>query len=248
MQTFFIDSAKEDYMSAKTSIHVNWNRAGRMDHQIAGAILPPPRNQTILWVLAPSVPLLLAHQFGVLKPSHALITCGRVMDMLFHNRYVLMPINSALKAVTIDFIYPGGPSFKLQFHPNHPPFANSDSLEEGVTQFINNYTHYAYSLLDEYTRIVVRTATSVAIGVYFDFLAEQISADVVGQGKDAWRPAFSYLSAQLISHISETYYVPEGGRNPENEDWAREQTDFLNKQCSELEGIQSSLLTAIGLQ
>ena len=163
-------------------------------------------------------------------------------------RYVVMPINSALKGATIDFVYPGGPSIGLQFHPHHSLFANSDSLEEGVRQFINNYTHYVYSLLDEYSCIVVRTATSAAIHTYFDFLDELISAHVIGRGKDTWTPSFSHLAAELTSVTSNMYYVPQGFPSHENENWAKQQTDFLSEQCSELENKRSRLLNNLGLQ
>lgn len=168
--------------------------------------------------------------------------------MLFHKKYVLMPINSVLRGARIDFIYSEGPSIELQFHPHHSLFTNNDSAEESVCQFINNFTHYVCSLLDEYIHLVVETATQAVIGAYFDFLEDQISTGVIGWRKDVWAPSFSYLAAELVFLTSETYYVPDGGRNPENEDWARKQTDFLRKQYSELESQRDSLLTAIGLQ
>ena len=137
-------------MTAKTEILLKWDSAGAIRHSISGISLPPHIDNQTNWILAPSAPFLLAHQFGSMKPSHSMIVSGWVLDMLFHNRYVLMPINSALKAARIVFLYLGDPSIKVQFHPKHSIFANSDSIEEGVKQLINNYTKYVDSRLDAY--------------------------------------------------------------------------------------------------
>lgn len=234
-------------MAPRTSIHLEWDGVARMRHKITGQRCKHWDDDVLAWVLSPSAPLLLANQFGVMKPSHGLIVSGWVIDMLFHNRYTLMPINSALSSARIDFIYTSGSSVKLTFHPRHPFFANSDSLEEGVRQLINNYTHYVYSKLDDYLKIVFRTIATIAIGTYYDFL-QDIVATNHRQSKERWSLAFSAFSAPLVQYLSGYYYVPQGGRNPENEDWARKQTDDLSEQLSELTSMRDSLFTAFGLR
>ena len=232
-------------MSQKTSIKLNWDKAGKINHQISGVSLPPPKNDKLLWVLAPSTPLLLSHQYGSMKPSHGLITSSWIIDMLFENKYVLMPINSALKGANIDFIYSGGPSIKVQFHPQHSIFANSDSLEEGVRQLLNNYFHYVYSMLDGYSRIAIKTIVTLSIGLYFEFIEDQIQDGAIGKGKDNWSTAFPLMSAKIINIVSQKYYVPE--KISENEEWARKQTDSLEDKKIKLRSKRNSLFTVMGL-
>lgn len=234
-------------MASKSTIHLNWSRLGQVMHHVSGYRPPPPRDDALAWLLAPSGPLLLAHQFGAMKPSHALIVSGWVIDTLFHNRYVIMPINSALSSATIEFIYTGGPAVKVQFHPKHSVFANSDSVEEGVRQLINNYTHYVYSKLDDYLRIVFRTFAVTATGMYYDFLQDQFAAGTLRKGLDRWTLDFPIMAAGLISAVSTNYYVPEGGHTSDNEEWARKQTDHLREQLSKLMAMRDSILTAMGM-
>jgi hypothetical protein len=160
-------------MINKTTIDIAWDNGGRISHSISGVILPPPRNEKKFWVLEPSALFLLAHQFGSMKPSQGLIMSGAVIDMLFDNRYVLMPINSSLKSATIDFIYTEN-GIKLQFQPKQGMFANSDSVEEGVRQLLNNYIRYAYTQIDECNQLLFTRFIAIAITVYFDFIEEQI--------------------------------------------------------------------------
>lgn len=228
-----------------TTIHLEWDKGGHIRHRITGHTLPPPRNDRRLWVLAPSASFLLAHQFGSMKPSHGLITCSLIFDMLFDDKYVLTPINSALRGAKIDFIYTGGPSIKLQFHPQHGAFANSDSVEEGVRQLINNYTHYVYSQFDELLRIMIKTSASTAIGMYYRFIEQQIQAQTIGKEKDNWSFSFSVMAAQLVAALSKLFAVPEN--IPENDKWAKAQTDFLAEQRINLEKQRKNLFTVMGL-
>ena len=158
-----------------------------------------------------------------------------------------MPINSALKGARIEFIYSGGPRVGVKFHPEHKLFHSSDSLEEGVRQLINNYTHYVYDSLPEYNKIVIRTLSIAAVGIYFEFLEEQVQTGRIGRGKDKWMPAFGLMSANLRSGLSGEYYVPESGRTYENEEWAREQTDFLGEQLHKVDSKMNSLFISLGL-
>ncbi len=146
-----------------------------------------------------------------LRPASGLIVSGWVIDMLFHNRYILMPINSALSSARIDFTYTGGSSVKVKFRPRHALFANSDSLEEGVRQLINNYTHYVYSTLDDYLKIVFRTMAMVATGTYYEFLQAEVATNPIGKGKERWSLAFAAFGGLLVRDLSAMYYVPEGG-------------------------------------
>lgn len=232
---------------ARTSIYLKWDASGSITHRIEGVVLPPPRDDQVLWVLAPSATLLMAHQFGVMKPSHGLITCSRVVDMLFRMKYILMPINSALRRARIDFLYKGGSAIRMKFHPRYRFLSSSDSIEEGIRHLINNYMYYVYSQLPEYNRIVIRSTVIAAIGLYFEFLEEQVQRNTIGIGKDKWYPYFSMMSAKLIDGLSQFYYVPEAGRTPENEEWAKKQTDFLSEKQIQIESKMNSLFVSMGL-
>ena len=234
-------------MPPKTTITFHWNRLGQIASSITGYRLPPPRNDELAWILAPSGPLLLAHQFGAMKPSQGLIVSGWALDTVFHNKYVIMPINSALRAASMDFLFPGGPAVTIQFHPRHGLFANSDSIEEGVRQLMNNYIHYVYSQLDDYLRIVFRTFVVTTIGMYYEFLQDCLAAGTLAKGSDHWTLEFPSMSAGIIYTVSTLYYVPEGGHTTDNEDWARKQTDHVEEQYSKIKTMRDGVLTAIGM-
>lgn len=234
-------------MVHKTSIELEWDQVGHIRHRISGFIPPPPRNDTHAWVLAPSAPLLLAHQLGTMKPSRGLISSGWVLDTLFENRHVLMPINSALKSAHIDFIYTGAPSIRLEFHPQHALFANSDSLEEGACQLVNNYYYYVCAQLDEYLLIVVKGATIAVTGAYYAFLQDELAAGRIGHSRDQWTPAFSILGAFMVEQISEKFGVPQGGRTLDNEAWAQQETARFERNLPELKRMRMSILSAMGM-
>jgi len=233
-------------MTDKTTINIEWDKSGKISYQVSGITLPPPRDDKKLYVLAPSALFLLAHQFGSMKPSHGLITCGTIIDMLFDNKYVLVPINSALKGAMIEFIYTES-SIKMQFHPKQGMFANSDSAEEGVRQLINNYSHYAFAQIDEMTQLMFTRFASIAIMVYFDFIEEQLKANLIGKDKDLWSPSFSLTSSKLVAWLSQKYYVPSHGTSAENKKWIKEELGFLEEQRGILESKRRSLFSAMGL-
>lgn len=233
-------------MEDKTTIHIGWDKGGRISYNVSGIILPPPRDDEKLWVLAPSALFLLAHQFGSMKPSHGLIICGTIIDMLFDNRYVLVPINSALKSAMIDFIYTGS-SVKVQFHPKQGMFANGDSVEEGVRQLINNYIHYAYTQIDEYTQLIYKGLASIEIEMYFNFIEELLKADSIGKNNDTWSQSFPFMSSRIIKLVSENWFVPVPGTSSENEQWIKEKVDFLEEQRVMLESKRRSLFSSMGL-
>lgn len=233
-------------MTDKTTIEIAWDKGGKINYSISGTILPPPRDDKKLYVLLPSAIFLLAHQFGSMKPSHGLITCGTVMDMLFDNKYVLLPINSALKGAMIDFIY-AEHSIKVLFHPKQGMFANSDSVEEGVRQLINNYIHYVHTQIDEYAQLVLTTFTSIAIAQYFDFIEEQLKSKSIGKERDLWSLSFSLLSGKLVAWLSQKYYVPPYGTSAENEQWMKAELALHEETRPGLERQRKLLFAAMGL-
>jgi hypothetical protein len=233
-------------MTNKTTVDIWWDKGGRISYSVSGSILPPPRDNEKLYVLAPSALFLLAHQFGSMKPSHGLITCGTVIDMLYDKRYVLMPINSALKGAMIDLIYAES-SIKVQFHPKHGLFANSDSLEEGVRQLLNNYIHYVYTEVDEYAQSVLTTMASFAIVAYLDFIEEELRADSIGKDKDVWSMSFPLASSRLVAWLSQKYYVPPYGTSAENQKWMKAECVIHEELRPKLESRRSALFAAMGL-
>jgi hypothetical protein len=152
-----------------------------------------------------------------------------------------------LKGGTIDIIYTGESSLKVQFHPKQGLFANSDSVEEGVRQLINNYIHYVYTQIDEYAQLVLTTLASIAIKEYFFFIEEQLKANSIGRDKDVWSLAFPLTSSRLIAWLSHNYYIPPYGTNAENEKFMQGQLAFHAEQRPVLESQRRSLFVAIGL-
>jgi hypothetical protein len=238
--------AREISMADKTTIDIVWDKSGRISHSVSGITYPPPRDNQKLYVLFPSAVFLLAHQFGSMKPSHGLIMSGTVMDMLFDNKYVLVPINSALKGAAIDFVY-AEHSVKVLLHPKHGMLANNDSVEEGVRQLSNNYMHYVYTQLDEYAQLVLVTFVGLALTVYFDFLEEQLKAGAIGKSKDAWSMSFPLMSGKLIGWLSQKFYVPPYGTDAQNEQFKEAQLAFHQEHNPALGRQWRSVLTAMGL-
>jgi len=159
-----------------------------------------------------------------------------------------MPINTVLRAVRIDFIYSGGPSAKVQFHPKHRLFANSDSLEEGVRLLLNNYLHYVHSMFPEHLQMALQTFTMATIALYYDFLQEQLDAGLIGVGRDRWSLQFSRFSAQLIHTMTVKYFVPPSEPDAETEKWMSEQNQHLQSQLSDLEKHKIVILERMGMR
>jgi hypothetical protein len=230
----------------KAVIDLSWTETGQIGFKVSGVSLPPPRNNQRDWIIAPSAPLLLAHQLGSLKLAKGLIASSNILNMLFGNRYILEPISTVLSKARIVFIYGAGSSIGLQFLPEHSPKAESDSIEESICQLINNYTYFIYSMLDEYLKIVFRTMFVLAISLYLEFVQEQMGAGKVKTSND-WNISFSLFSAELIRLISSKYYVPEGGRTKDNEQWASNQSAHLEKMNSELDSKLKGILSRLGM-
>jgi hypothetical protein len=231
-------------MTNKTEIYVEWDRGGRISYSMTGN-LPPSKDEARLGYLVPSALLLLGHQLGVMKPSHGLIICGTVLDMLLDNRYILVPINSALKSATIEFLYIKDESVKVQFHPKHGIFANSDSLEEGVRQLLNNYIYFAFTQANEDTKFVYKLAAFAAIEEYFKFIKGQLETNSIGKDNDRWSLSFPPMSNRIIRWVSEHWFVPVSGS--ETEQWIKETSATVEKQRHIIEGNRSSLFAAMGL-
>jgi len=168
------------------------------------------------------------------------------MDMLFDDKYILAPINSALKGAMLDFIYAEN-SIKVQFHPKQGMLANSDSVEEGVRQLINNYIHYVDTQVDEYARLVLKTFVSIAIAQYFSFIEGQLKTNSIGKDKDVWSLSFSLMSGKLVAWLSQKYYVPPYGSSAENERWMKAERTLHEESRPELENQRISLFSAMGL-
>jgi hypothetical protein len=214
----------EGEMTNKTSITLTWDTNGRIQHSITGYSLPSPRNDPQLWVFAPSAPLFVANQLGALKPSYGLILCSQIIDIAFHNKYFLTPINSALKSAQIDFLYlPNGLS--LQFFPKHGFLYNSDSLEDGVRQLVSNYFYYVYNQFTGYHQLELKLLTYAIIDAYLGMLATAYKNNAIGPQLDRWDIDFSRWSAATIQSSSSYYCVP----NEENaHQWEEKQKNLVN--------------------
>lgn len=231
----------------KTTIDITWDQGGKIKTSISGAVLPAPRNDRLYWVLEPSALFFLSHQYGSMKPTQGLIMSSTIMDMLLENRYVRMPINSALKGAAIDLIYRDGGKAALQFRPKHGMFANSDSLEEGVRQLLNNYVHFAYNLIDEYNCLYFTRLAVIAISVYFDFIQEQLNSHSIGRNKDLWSQSFPLMSSRLTAWLSQKYFVIDVKANKDLEQWAKDEKIFLAEQKTEIGNKRKSIFAEMAL-
>ena len=89
-----------------------------------------------LWLFAPSAPMLITNQLGVMKPSYGLNLCSKILEILRTNKYIITPINSVIKRARIDFVWVQDQTIMLQYFPKHALFHNDNSLEEGSRQLV----------------------------------------------------------------------------------------------------------------
>jgi hypothetical protein len=232
-------------MAKQSTIILNWDNAGRINISLAGEKLPT-QTENMHRLLAPGVLLLTAHQFGVFKPSRGLIICDKIIDILFKNKYTFFPINSALKSVTIDSIYMDT-TVKFLVHPKHGLFADSDSLEEGMQQVINNYILYIYNQPDEILQLVIKRYLSVAIELYFRHIEQEMINGHAGKVLDKWTPSFSSFSAKLVNTIISNWVYPKFNSTSEFEGWKKQVMEFLVEQETLLAEKRNSIFEAMRL-
>jgi hypothetical protein len=126
-----------------------------------------------------------------------------VLDYFDDKTHLVHPINSALKSASIRFVMTRA-GIAITFHPSHGMFANNDSVEEGVRQFINNFIAYVGNMLHGDVVIIVRGYCGAVIGGYVQFLEEELDAGRIGANRDTWSTRFIHhmrsLSVSLASH------------------------------------------------
>jgi len=93
----------------------------------------------------------------------------------------------------------------LSFKPGHSLFANNDSLEEGVRQFLNNYIFYICEKLKGDLKFIVRGRTLGTIGSYIEMINTAISLGQIGLKKDLWNLSFSTEMAKMTNFLGSTF-------------------------------------------
>ena len=227
----------------KTSISLTWDKTGRVTHKITGARLPSPRDDQDLWVLAPSGPLLLANQLGVMRPSSGLIACAHALDIASGQDFLLKPISSALSTAKVEFVYRRDGSLAVLFFPSYSALASSDSLEEGVRQLVSNYLYCVLDQFTAYYQLSIKTLACVIVGAYCDFLADAIAGGLIGPGRDRQTIEFSYWCRDVIRSVSPHYTVPGAG----DDDWFAKQSEFVAGRVEDLRLQHISTSKGLGL-
>jgi hypothetical protein len=138
-----------------------------------------------------------------MKPSNGLILCNQIVDLFLEGRHIQYPINSALKGLSLEYVQ-GKNGVTLAVHPKASLFANSDSVEEGVRQCMNNYIHLIINSMDDRTKIVIKQLIGSALDCYLDFISTKLSDNQIGQDQDRWSLDFSremtVMSQTIVSH------------------------------------------------
>lgn len=196
-------------MPANPVIECTWDQLGDIRHAVRNG--NGSEQQDLLLLLAPSLPMLLSHQLGAVRPSHGLILCQDVVDLFEGRRYLRLPINSALTGVSITLVHTRK-AWTLQFSPKHGPLANNDSLEEGARQFVHNYMLHVASRLSGETRLIVRALTASVVDHYVKLLADELGAMRIGPSRDKWSPRLATDAAEGTSVVAQMYgpTFPEG--------------------------------------
>jgi hypothetical protein len=185
------------------SIELVWDSIGRISHSITDG--HGDDQIDCLAILAPSLPMLVSHQLGTMKPSQGLGLCSAFLDFFIDDRHILLPINSALKGAKIQYIEVNNQNITLTFHPKHSFIHNSDSLEEGVRQFLNNYALYVTNKLPLETYTIVKGMVGSSIDIYTDFLSDELKTGRVASNRDRWHIGFANEMHQGVPVIASMY-------------------------------------------
>lgn len=200
-----------------TSLYLTWDGNGRVKHRITGANLPPPRNDTELWIIAPSGFFFINNQLGVLRPSHGLILCSQAIDISLQRNYLLSPINTTLQAARLDYVYNSG-GLNVRYFPKHSIIHNNDSLEEGTRQLVANNYYTVLNRITDYYQFNIKIFAGSCIANYFDFLESQISSGAIGPNLDRWNLDFSRWQVETVRHSSTKYFQPNPPES-RKDDW-----------------------------
>lgn len=186
-----------------STILLNWDLSGNLNHQISGGYSDLHKDK--LLILAPSLPMLISHQLGAYRPTQGLILCSMIFDFYIYNKHLLMPINSALKKARIEFVKTDRGHVTLQFYPENRLFTNSDSLEEGSRQLLNNYLEYVSNGLPRQTWLIVKALISSTVETYQGFIKREIEQGIIGPRNDKWNRDISNQMAIQTMSIAEIY-------------------------------------------
>lgn len=226
-----------------TSVWLEWDANGKIRHQLAGPILPGPNDNEDHWILAPVAPMFFTEHLAKIKPTKGLDLCSNIMDLVFQNKKIVLPIAPVLKMAHIDLMYNPDRSATLVFFPRHNLFYNKDLLEQATGQLVCNYYQYIYNRLTEYYRIVLITFTNIAVSSYLNFLLDLASKGKIGPNRDQWNALFSNRSLLVNHEISLKYYKPTEG----DSDWADQQRKFLNEKIPGTENNYKELCKIMGM-
>ena len=185
-----------------SKITCTWDEVGQIRQSVHGGY--PSNQEDLAFIIAPSFPMLLSHQLGTLRPSHALILSSNVIDLLKGASHIRRPVNSALKAASIEFAESRSGT-TMQFHPHHGLFANNDSLEEGVRQFIHNYSAHILAKLTGETYLIVRGMAGSVIDQYLELVEHELASGRIGPSWDKWNPSFSANMAVTTGSMANMY-------------------------------------------
>ena len=184
-------------------IVLNWDSGGNLNHRILGGYSDLYKDK--VFILAPSLPMLISHQLGAYKPTQGLSFCSTINDFYINNKHIRTPINSALKGARIEFVKTDKEKVTLQFYPENRLFSNSDSMEEGSRQLLNNYLAYISNDLPERTWLIIKGLIGSTVIAYLDIIKWEIDQGILGPRLDNWSTDISMHMAIQTGAIAEIY-------------------------------------------
>ena len=236
-------------MGQSIKINLQWDANGRIQHSISGRT---EDKNFVNEILSPSGSMFLCHQLGVLRPSFGLILCSKILQIVQSEKYILSPINNALKSATLELV-PGGSSAYLTYHPKHSLFSNNDSLEEGSTQLVNNYNFYVYNKLGYLGKIVYKTYVFSVIDFYLEFFTEQISDGKISPNSDKWNISFTQYMTKVNQSIAKNFISIDDSdydpKNPQSDvsEWINSKIDINQQLLIKVEKEHDRLCKVMGI-
>jgi hypothetical protein len=186
-----------------TIIVLNWDSSGNLNHQILGGYSDLYKDK--VFILAPSLPMLISHQLGAYQPTEGLNFCSTINDFYIYNKHNKTAINSALKGARIEFVKTDKGNVTLQFYPENRLFSKSESMEEGSRQLLNNYLAYISNDLPEQTRLIIKGLIGSTLKAYLDIIKWEIEKGILGPRLDNWNLDISQHMAVQTGAIAKIY-------------------------------------------
>jgi hypothetical protein len=193
------------------TINCAWNASGKVTATVTSGSFGDAVTDS-LSLFSPSIPMLVSQQLGTFLPATGLLLTSNFINCVISGQQVILPINSAIKGVMLDFIRRSQGGVAIQFKPEANLFAKSQDVEDGSKQFVHNYTISVFEKLPYYNLIICKIFLGLSLQAYLEFLEKQIKSGKLDSNNLNWNSDFSIYMTKVSIDASISYKTgtPEG--------------------------------------